>query len=50
VHVPLGKAGQTQDIANGVPVSTSDASSYMAGAELVVDGGITGWCEAPVEA
>jgi NAD(P)-dependent dehydrogenase (short-subunit alcohol dehydrogenase family) len=39
--VPLGKVGQTQDIANGVLFLASDASSYMTGAELVIDGGMT---------
>jgi NAD(P)-dependent dehydrogenase (short-subunit alcohol dehydrogenase family) len=40
--VPLGKAGQAQDIANGVLFLASDASGYMTGAELVIDGGMTG--------
>jgi NAD(P)-dependent dehydrogenase (short-subunit alcohol dehydrogenase family) len=40
--VPFGKAGQAQDIANGVLFLASDLSSYMTGAELVIDGGMTG--------
>src|ERR1700746_1358151 len=40
--VPLGRAGQAQDIANGFLFLASDASSYMTGAELGIDGGMTG--------
>jgi NAD(P)-dependent dehydrogenase (short-subunit alcohol dehydrogenase family) len=39
--VPLGRAGQAQDIANGVLFLASDASSHMTAAELVIDGGMT---------
>jgi hypothetical protein len=47
--VPLGKAGQAQDIANGVLFLASDASSCRTGAELVIDGGMAGAARPPVE-
>src|SRR6202035_1828603 len=40
--MPFGRAGTPQDIANGVLVLSSDASNYMTGAELVIDGRMTG--------
>src|SRR6266478_4572259 len=40
--VPLGRAGQAQDIANGVLFLASDASNSMTGAEVVIDGGMKG--------
>jgi NAD(P)-dependent dehydrogenase (short-subunit alcohol dehydrogenase family) len=38
--VPLGCAGQAQEIADGVLFLVSDAARYMTGAELVIDGGM----------
>jgi NAD(P)-dependent dehydrogenase (short-subunit alcohol dehydrogenase family) len=41
VGVPLGVPADPQEIANGVLFLASDASRYMTGTELVIDGGIT---------
>ena len=38
--VPLGRAGQAQDIANGVLFLASDEANYITGTEIVVDGGL----------
>ena len=40
--VPLSRAGEAQDIADGVLFLASPASGYMTGAELVIDGGMFG--------
>lgn len=42
VVVPLSRAGEAQDIADGVLFLASAASAYMTGAELVIDGGMFG--------
>ncbi len=45
--VPLTRAGEAQDIANGVLFLCTDAASYITGQELVIDGGLTAGGRAP---
>ena len=40
-RLPLGRIGTTEDIAYGVLYLASDESSFVTGAELVIDGGVT---------
>src|SRR5688572_25051972 len=41
VHIPMGRFGETAEIANAALFLASDESSFVTGATFLVDGGIT---------
>jgi NAD(P)-dependent dehydrogenase (short-subunit alcohol dehydrogenase family) len=40
---PMGRLGEPEEIANGAVFLASDESSFMTGADLLLDGGYTAW-------
>ena len=42
VHVPMGRFGTAEEIANGVVFLASDESSFVTASTFLVDGGLTG--------
>lgn len=42
IHVPMGRFGKAEEIANGVVFLASDESSFMTASTFLVDGGISG--------
>jgi 3-oxoacyl-[acyl-carrier protein] reductase len=40
-HVPIGRMGQAEDMANACLFLLSDKASYITGTELIVDGGLS---------
>jgi 3alpha(or 20beta)-hydroxysteroid dehydrogenase len=39
--IPMGRSGEPTEVAEVVTFLLSDAASYITGAEIVVDGGMT---------
>jgi NAD(P)-dependent dehydrogenase (short-subunit alcohol dehydrogenase family) len=41
VHVPMGRFGEAEEMAQAALYLASDESSYVTGSDFMVDGGIT---------
>ena len=42
-RIPLKRMAETKDIVGGVIYLASDASSYVTGQNLIIDGGLSAW-------
>jgi NAD(P)-dependent dehydrogenase (short-subunit alcohol dehydrogenase family) len=49
VHIPMGRLGQAEELAKAALFLASDDSSFMTGASLIVDGGITAAYVTPLD-
>jgi len=49
VHIPMGRFGKAEEIANAALFLASDESSFITGAEFLVDGGITAAYVTPLD-
>jgi NAD(P)-dependent dehydrogenase (short-subunit alcohol dehydrogenase family) len=49
IHIPMGRFGDSVEIANGALFLASDESSWMTGQSLIIDGGITAAYTTPLD-
>jgi len=49
VHIPMGRLGQAEELAKAALFLASDDSSFMTGASLIVDGGVTAAYVTPID-